>query len=227
MLRAPEREEPVLSIRIARHHVRLIPKAAVDTVPCVPMGYGMTAAADGRWFPGFHSDDLLEPLRRPSSVHGSRRADLKAQGKISPPSITTPLGRELHPPSRVARSTHFRASRCSPWTAPPERQRTWLQSAAEPDWIYIRVGLRTSRGQKPRLFFFRMNPLSALVVGQDADVVPLPRRQGSQGRDIPPPGTNFRVLDIVKHVYRRQGPGRRRRWFAALTAALSTHVRVV
>src|SRR3989442_8929221 len=30
---------------------QLIPKAAVDKVPVFSMGYGMTAAADGRWFP--------------------------------------------------------------------------------------------------------------------------------------------------------------------------------
>src|SRR2546425_2910815 len=30
---------------------QLIPKASVDKVPVFSMGYGMTAAADGRWFP--------------------------------------------------------------------------------------------------------------------------------------------------------------------------------
>jgi len=30
---------------------QLVPKAAVDKVPVHSMGYGMTAAADGRWFP--------------------------------------------------------------------------------------------------------------------------------------------------------------------------------
>src|SRR5439155_1388172 len=30
---------------------QLIPKAAVDKVPVFSMGYGMTASADGRWFP--------------------------------------------------------------------------------------------------------------------------------------------------------------------------------
>src|SRR5437016_3086947 len=30
---------------------QLIPKAAVDKVPILSMGYGMTASADGRWFP--------------------------------------------------------------------------------------------------------------------------------------------------------------------------------
>ena len=30
---------------------QLIPKAAVDKIPVHSMGYGMTAAADGRWFP--------------------------------------------------------------------------------------------------------------------------------------------------------------------------------
>src|SRR5207244_5723397 len=30
---------------------QLIPKAAVDKVPILSMGYGMSASSDGRWFP--------------------------------------------------------------------------------------------------------------------------------------------------------------------------------
>src|SRR4029434_1797329 len=53
---------------------QLIPKAAVDKIPVHSMGYGMTAASDGRWFPWVFTfpttywrlaSSVLRYLRRP------------------------------------------------------------------------------------------------------------------------------------------------------------------
>ena len=55
---------------------QLIPKAAVDKVVVHSMGYGMTASADGRWFPWVFNFPMTYWSRLPpsSSTSGSRKA---------------------------------------------------------------------------------------------------------------------------------------------------------
>ena len=107
VLRAAEGQESRAgqSVQHGRSRTPLIPKAAVDKVVVFSMGYGMTAAADGRWFPWVFSFPTTYWSQASAVIRyigpAGRRAG-KAQGQEDRPhlSTTAPTARKPIPPSR-------------------------------------------------------------------------------------------------------------------------------
>ena len=64
---------------------QLIPKAAVDKIPVHSMGYGMTAAADGRWFPWVFNFPTTYWSQASAFVKRRRRTPRRARCRSSVP----------------------------------------------------------------------------------------------------------------------------------------------
>jgi branched-chain amino acid transport system substrate-binding protein len=191
---------------------QLIPKASVDQVPILSMGYGRTAAADGRifkWVFNFpttywsqasafinyigQQEGGLDNLKGKKIVHVYHNS---AYGKEANPTLVAlseKLGYELtllavdHPGQ--------------------EQKATWLQiRRKKPDWIFMSgwgvmnsVAVKEAAGIKFPMDHFVGNWWS----GTDADVIPAgDGAKGYKSATFHGAGTGFKLHeDIVKYVY--------------------------
>ena len=202
---------------------QLIPKAAVDKVPVFSMGYGMTAAADGRWFPWVFNFPTTYWSQASAVIRfiGQKEGGLdKLKGKkIAHVFHNSPYGKEANPTlEELARKLGFELTLLPvdhPWQ---EQKATWLQiRRLKPDWIFMsgwgvmnQVAIKEAAAINYPMDHFIGNWWSA----SDADVVPAgDGARGYIGATFHAPGTGFKIhQEIFKYVYDKgKGAGEKSR----------------
>jgi branched-chain amino acid transport system substrate-binding protein len=191
---------------------QLIPKAAVDKVPVFSMGYGMTAAADGRWFPWVFSFPTTYWSQASAVIRyiGQQEGGLeKLKGKkIAHIFHNSPYGKEANPTlEELAKKYQFELTLLAVDHPGQEQKSTWLQvRRLNPNWIFMsgwgvmnQVAVKEAAAINYPMDHFIGNWWSA----SEADVVPAGEgAKGYKGATFHGPGTNFKVhQEIFKHVY--------------------------
>ncbi len=191
---------------------QLIPKAPVDKVPVFSMGYGMTAAADGRWFPWVFSFPTTYWSQASAVIRyiGQQEGGLeKLKGKkIVHIFHNSPYGKEANPTlEELAKKYQFELTLLAVDHPGQEQKSTWLQvRRLNPDWIFMsgwgvmnQVAVKEAAAINYPMDHFIGNWWSA----SEADVVPAGEgAKGYKGATFHGPGINFKVhQEIFKHVY--------------------------
>jgi branched-chain amino acid transport system substrate-binding protein len=191
---------------------QLIPKAPVDKIPVHSMGYGMTAAADGRWFPWVFNFPTTYWSQASAVIRyiGQQEGGLdKLKGKkIVHVYHNSPYGKEANPTLEVlARQYGFELTLLAVDHPGQEQKATWLQvRRIRPDWIYMsgwgvmnQVAVKEAAAIGFKMDHFIGNWWSA----SESDVVPAgDGAKGYKGATFHAPGTDFKVFkDIFTHVY--------------------------
>ena len=191
---------------------QLIPKASVDKVPVFSMGYGMTAAADGRWFawvfsfPTTYWSQASAVIRYMAQQDGGM--DKLRGKKIVHIFHNSPYGKEANPTlETLARQMGFELTLLAVDHPGQEQGATWLQvRRINPDWIFMsgwgvmnQVAVKEAASKGFKMDHFIGNWWSA----NESDVVPAgDGAKGYKGATFHAPGTNFKVhADLFKFVY--------------------------
>jgi len=200
---------------------QLIPKAPVDKIPVFSMGYGMTAAADGRWFPWVFNfpttywSQASAVIRYIGQQEGG--TDKLKGKKIAHIFHNSPYGKEANPTlEELARRLGFELTLLAVDHPGQEQKSTWLQiRRLNPDWIFMsgwgvmnQVAIKEAAAIGYKMDHFIGNWWSA----SDADVIPAgDGAKGYKGATFHAPGTNFKVhQDILKVLYdKNKGAGKR------------------
>jgi len=207
---------------------QLIPKAPVDKVVVFSMGYGMTAAADGRWFPWVFSFPTTYWSQASAVIRyiGQQEGGLeKLKGKkIVHIFHNSPYGKEANPTlEELARKYGFELTLLAVDHPGQEQKATWLQvRRLNPDWIFMsgwgvmnQVAVKEAVVTGIKMDHFIGNWWSA----NDSDVVPAGEgAKGYKGATFHAPGTNFKIFqEIVKNVYDKgKGAGKKEEMGAPL-----------
>ncbi len=207
---------------------QLIPKAPVDKIVVFSMGYGMSAASDGRWFPYVFSLPTNYWSQASAVIRyiGAQEGGLdKLKGKkIAHIFHNSPYGKEANPTlEELAKKYQFELTLLAVDHPGQEQKSTWLQvRRLNPDWIFMsgwgvmnQVAVKEAAAIGFKMDRFIGNWWSA----NDSDVVPAgDGAKGYKGATFHAPGTNFRVFqDIVKHVYDKgKGAGKKEEMGAPL-----------
>jgi len=207
---------------------QLIPKAPVDKVVVFSMGYGMTAAADGRWFPWVFSFPTTYWSQASAVIRymGQQEGGLeKLKGKkIVHIFHNSPYGKEANPTlEELARKYGFELTLLAVDHPGQEQKATWLQvRRLNPDWIFMsgwgvmnQVAVKEAVVTGIKMDHFIGNWWSA----NDSDVVPAGEgAKGYKGATFHAPGTNFKTFqEIVKNVYDKgKGAGKKEEMGAPL-----------
>ena len=191
---------------------QLIPKAAVDKIPVHSMGYGMTAAADGRWFPWVFNFPTTYWSQASAVIRyiGQQEGGLeKLKGKkIVHIYHNSPYGKEANPTlEELSRKYSFELTLLAVDHPGQEQKATWLQvRRINPAWIYLsgwgvmnQVAVKEAAAINFPMDHFIGNWWSA----SEADVIPAgDGAKGFKGATFHAPGNNFKVhQDIFKFVY--------------------------
>ena len=191
---------------------QLIPKAPVDKVVIHSAGYGMTAAADGRWFPWVFNFPMTYWSQASAFIKyvGAQEGGLdKLKGKkIVHIYHNSPYGREANPTlEELARKHGFELTLLPVDTPGQEQKATWLQvRRINPDWIYIsgwgvmnQVAVKEAAAHGMKMDHVVGN----WWTGTETDVVPAgDAARGYKSMTFHAPGSNFKVhQDIMKFVY--------------------------
>src|SRR5687767_11053866 len=200
---------------------QLVPKAPVDKVVVFSMGYGMTAAADGRWFPWVFSFPTTYWSQASAVIRyiGQQEGGLdKLKGKkIVHIFHNSPYGKEANPTLEdLAKKHQFELTLLAVDHPGQEQKATWLQvRRINPDWIYIsgwgvmnQVAVKEAAAHGMKMDHVVGN----WWTGTEGDVVPAgDAAKGYMSMAFQAPGTNFKVhAEIVKHVYDKgKGAGRK------------------
>jgi branched-chain amino acid transport system substrate-binding protein len=191
---------------------QLIPKAPVDKVPVFSMGYGMTAAADGRWFPWVFSFPTTYWSQASAVIRyiGQQEGGLeKLKGKkIVHIFHNSPYGKEANPTlEELSKKYQFELTLLAVDHPGQEQKSTWLQvRRLNPNWIFMsgwgvmnQVAVKEAAAINYPMDHFIGNWWSA----SEADVIPAgDGAKGYKGATFHGPGTNFKVhQEIFKHVY--------------------------
>ncbi len=191
---------------------QLIPKAAVDKIPVHSMGYGMTAAADGRWFPWVFNFPTTYWSQASAFVKyvGQQEGGLdKLKGKkIVHVFHNSPYGKEANPTLEdLARKYAFELTLLPVDHPGQEQKSTWLQvRRINPHWIYV-SGWGVMNQVAVKEVAAINYPMDHVVgnwwTGSEADVIPTGEAaKGYKSTAFTAPGQNFKVIqDILKHVY--------------------------
>ena len=207
---------------------QLIPKASVDKVVVFSMGYGNTAAADGRWFPWVFSFPTTYWSQASAVIRyiGQQEGGLdklKAK-KIVHVFHNSPYGKEANTTlETLARQLGFELTLLAVDHPGQEQKSTWLQvRRINPDWIFMsgwgvmnQVAVKEAAAIGFKMDHFIGNWWSA----NDSDVVPAgDGAKGYKGATFHAPGTAFKVhQDIVKFVYDKgKGGGKKEEMGAPL-----------
>ena len=191
---------------------QLIPKAPVDKVVVFSMGYGMSAASDGRWFPWVFNFPTNYWSQASAVIRyiGTQEGGLeKLKGKkIAHIFHNSPYGKEANPTLEdLAKKYQFELTLLAVDHPGQEQKSTWLQvRRLNPDWIFMsgwgvmnQVAVKEAASIGFKMDHFIGNWWSA----NDSDVVPAGEgAKGYKGATFHAPGTNFKVhAEIVKNVY--------------------------
>ncbi len=207
---------------------QLIPKAPVDKVVVFSMGYGMTAAADGRWFPWVFSfpttywSQASAVIRYIAQQEGGAE---KLKGKkIAHIYHNSPYGKEANPTLEdLAKRMGFELTLLAVDHPGQDQKATWLQvRRLNPDWVFMsgwgvmnQVAVKEAATIGFKMDHFIGNWWSA----NDSDVIPAgDGAKGYKGATFHAPGTNFKVhSEIVKVVYDKgKGTGKKEEMGAPL-----------
>jgi branched-chain amino acid transport system substrate-binding protein len=191
---------------------QLIPKAPVDKVVVHSMGYGMTASADGRWFPWVFNFPMTYWSQASAFVkyvaqQEGGMAKLKGK-KIAHIFHNSPYGKEANPTlEELARRLGFELTLLAVDHPGQEQKSTWLQvRRLNPDWIYLSGwGVMNQVAVKEAAAIgYRMDHLIGnWWSGSESDVVPAgDGAKGFKSMAFHAAGANFKVhQDIFKHLY--------------------------
>jgi branched-chain amino acid transport system substrate-binding protein len=200
---------------------QLIPKAPVDKVVVFSMGYGMSAASDGRWFPWVFNFPTNYWSQASAVIRyiGAQEGGLeKLKGKkIAHIFHNSAYGKEANPTlEELSKKYQFELSLLAVDHPGQEQKSTWLQvRRLNPDWIFMsgwgvmnQVAVKEAASIGFKMDRFIGNWWSA----NDSDVVPAGEgAKGYKGATFHAPGTNFKVhAEIVKNVYDKgKGAGKK------------------
>ena len=191
---------------------QLIPKAPIDKIVVHSMGYGMTASADGRWFPWVFNFPMTYWSQASAFVKyvaaqegGMNR--LKGK-KIAHIYHNSPYGKEANPTLEdLARRHGFELTLLAVDHPGQEQKATWLQiRRLNPDWIYIsgwgvmnQVAVKEAGATGVKMDHVVGN----WWTGTETDVIPAgDAAKGYKSMGFTAPGAEFKVhQDIFKHVY--------------------------
>ena len=191
---------------------QLIPKAPVDGVPILSMGYGQTAAADGRvfqWVYNFPTTYWSQASAFINYVAQEEGGLDKLRGKkIAHVYHNSAYGKEANPTLGVlAEKYGFKLTLLAVDHPGQEQKATWLQvRKLQPDWVFMsgwgvmnQVAVKEAAAVNFPMDHFVGNWWS----GSDADVVPAgAASKGYKSAALHQPGTKFRVHDdIIQYVY--------------------------
>jgi branched-chain amino acid transport system substrate-binding protein len=200
---------------------QVIPKASVDKVVVFSMGYGMSAASDGRWFPWVFNfptnywSQASAVVRYIGQQEGGVE-NLKGK-KIAHVFHNSPYGKEANPTLEDLSKKYQFELTLLPVDSPGQEQKsTWLQvRRLNPDWIFMsgwgvmnQVAVKEAAATGVKMDHFIGNWWSA----SDADVIPAgDGSKGYKGATFHAPGTSFKVFqEIAKHVYDKgKGAGKK------------------
>jgi branched-chain amino acid transport system substrate-binding protein len=207
---------------------QLIPKAPVDKVPILSMGYGMSAASDGRWFPWVFNFPTNYWSQASAVVRyiGQQEGGLdKLKGKkLVHIFHNSPYGKEANPTlEELSKKYGFDLTLLAVDHPGQEQKSTWLQiRRINPNWIFVSgwgVMNQVAVKEAASISFPMDHVIGNWWSASEADVVPAgDGAKGYKGATFHAPGTNFKVhQDIFKHVYDRgKGAGEKSRVGEAL-----------
>ncbi len=191
---------------------QLIPKAPVDEVPILSMGYGRTAAADGRYFPwvfNFPTTYWSQASAFVSYVGQQEGGFDKLEGKkIAHVYHNSAYGKEANPTLEVlAKKYGFELTTLAVDHPGQEQKATWLQvRRLKPDWVFMsgwgvmnQVAIKEAAAINYPMDHFVGNWWS----GSEADVIPAGDGSvGYKSAGFHGAGTGWQVhKDILKYVY--------------------------
>ncbi len=191
---------------------QLIPKAPVDKVPILSMGYGRTAAADGRVFPwifNFPTTYWSQASAFINYVAQQEGGFDKLKGKkIAHVYHNSAYGKEANPTLQVLAKKYGYELVLLAVDHPGQEQKvTWLQIRRKrPNWVFMsgwgvmnQVAIKEAAAIRFPMDHFVGNWWS----GSDADVIPAGKGSiGYKSATFHTAGTATKVhADILKHVY--------------------------
>ncbi len=191
---------------------QLIPKANVDKVPILSMGYGRTAAADGRVFEWVFNFPTTYWSQASAFINyvGQQEGGLdKLKGKkITHVYHNSAYGKEANPTlEALSKKYGYELTLLAVDHPGQEQKATWLQiRRKKPDWIFMsgwgvmnQVAIKEAAGINFPMDHFVGNWWS----GTDADVIPAGSGSvGYKSATFHGAGAGFDLhKDIVKHVY--------------------------
>ncbi len=191
---------------------QLIPKAPVDKVVIHSAGYGMTASADGRWFPWVFNFPMTYWSQASAFVKyvGQQEGGLdKLKGKkLVHVFHNSPYGKEANPTlETLAQKYGFELTLLAVDHPGQEQKATWLQvRRINPNWIYVSgwgVMNQVAVKEAAAINFPMDHVVGNWWTGTEADVVPAgDGAKGYKSMTFHAPGNTFKVhQDILKHVY--------------------------
>jgi len=191
---------------------QLIPKAPIDKIVIHSMGYGMTATADGRWFPWVFNFPMTYWSQASAFVKYVAQQEggmdkLKGR-KIAHIFHNSPYGKEANPTLEdLARRHAFELTLLAVDHPGQEQKATWLQiRRLNPDWIYIsgwgvmnQVAVKEAGATGVKMD----RVVGNWWTGTETDVIPAgDAAKGYKSMSFTAPGAEFKVhQDIFKHVY--------------------------
>jgi len=122
---------------------QLIPRAPMDKIPVIQVGAGMTAAADGRWFPWVFNFPGTYWSQASAVIQyiGRKEGGLdKLKGKkIAHIFLSVPYGKEANPTlETLARQLGFQLTLLAVNPPGQDQKATWLQvRRLNPNWIFM------------------------------------------------------------------------------------------
>jgi branched-chain amino acid transport system substrate-binding protein len=200
---------------------QLIPKAPVDKVVVHSMGYGMTASADGRWFPWVFNFPMTYWSQASAFIKyvGEQEGGMdKLKGKkIVHIYHNSPYGKEANPTlETLAKQFGFDLTLLAVDHPGQEQKATWLQvRRTNPDWIYIsgwgvmnQVAVKEAAAHGLKMD----RVVGNWWTGTEIDVIPAgDGAKGYKSMTFTAPGAGFKLhQDINKFLYEKgKGAGRR------------------
>ncbi len=193
---------------------QLIPKAPVDKTVIHSAGYGMTAAADGRWFPWVFNAPMTYWSQASAFIKyvGSQEGGMdKLKGKkIAHIYHNSPYGKEANPTlETLAKQFGFELTLLAVDHPGQEQKATWLQiRRLNPDWIYISgwgVMNQVAVKEAAALGLKMDHVVGNWWTGTETDVIPAgDSAKGYKSMTFHAAGAGFKVhQDILKYVYER------------------------
>jgi branched-chain amino acid transport system substrate-binding protein len=200
---------------------QLVPRAPVDKIPILSMGYGMAAAADGRWFPWVFNLPTSYWSQASAMIRyiGLREHGLeKLKGKkIAHVYLNNAYGKEANPTFETLSRQFGYQLTLLPVNLPGEDQKSaWRQvQRLNPDWIFLSgwgVMTKVAIAEAAAIRY----PMDRLIgnwwSASEGDVVAAgATARGYIGATFHSTGAGFKVhQDIFKYVYDRgKGSGKR------------------
>ena len=200
---------------------QLIPRLPMDKIPVIQFGAGMTAAADGRWFPWVYNFPATYWSQASAVIKyiGQKEGGLdKLKGKkIAHIFLNNAYGKEANPIlETLARQFGFELTLVAVNPPGEEQKAAWLQvRRLNPNWIFLsgwgvmnQVAIKEAAAIGYPMDHFIGNWWSS----SDANVIPAgAAAKGYIGTTFHAPGSNFKVhQEIFTHVYDKgKGAGKR------------------